>query len=157
MMNEHWGYAATDQRWKSSALLVRRLVESVSKGGNYLLNVGPTPEGEIPQASVERLREIGAWLRVHGEAIYGAGPSCLAKTGNWRCTTKPGRVFIHLLAWPGTSLTVSGLPTVVTAAKLLGVEQPLPVSRDGERVTITVPAAAPATDLLPVVALDLAP
>ncbi len=96
-------------------------MDIVSKGGNYLLNVGPTAEGLIPQPSQDNLRAVGRWLKVNGESIYGAGttpfgeelgapdpsgkkdkkgnPAFTAKT-DWRCTTKPGKLYIHLFKWP---------------------------------------------------------
>jgi alpha-L-fucosidase len=77
-MNDTWAWKASDTKWKSSEVLIRNLVDIVSKGGNYLLNVGPTHEGIIPRPSVERLRAMGAWLEVNGEAIYGAEASPFA-------------------------------------------------------------------------------
>lgn len=74
-INNTWGYKVTDNNWKPVKRLIFNLVDIVSKGGNYLLNVGPTAEGVIPEPSVERLLAIGRWLRVNGEAIYGAGRS----------------------------------------------------------------------------------
>ncbi|MEZ4672881.1 MAG: alpha-L-fucosidase [Caldilineaceae bacterium] len=73
-INDTWGYKANDHNWKSTTELIHKLVDIVSKGGNYLLNVGPTAAGEIPKPSIERLQEMGAWLAVNGEAIYGARP-----------------------------------------------------------------------------------
>ena len=70
-MNDTWGYNQTDENWKSTARLVHNLVDVSAKGGNYLLNVGPTAEGLIPDASVVRLKQMGEWLKVNGEAIYG--------------------------------------------------------------------------------------
>src|SRR5690606_38988616 len=69
-MNRTWGYRKTDTSWKSAEALVRNLVESASKGGNYLLNIGPKPDGSFPQESVERLQAMGAWMKVNSEAIY---------------------------------------------------------------------------------------
>ncbi|QDU88876.1 Alpha-L-fucosidase [Pirellulimonas nuda] len=76
-MNNHWGYNKADDEWKSSDELLRKLIDIVSKGGNFLLNVGPTGEGVIPEPSVERLRDMGQWLSVNGEAIYGQGDCTL--------------------------------------------------------------------------------
>ncbi|HVN58009.1 MAG TPA: alpha-L-fucosidase [Bacteroidales bacterium] len=70
-MNDTWGFKKSDTNWKSTATLVKNLVDIVSKGGNFLLNIGPTSEGLIPQASVERLGKMGEWLKINGEAIYG--------------------------------------------------------------------------------------
>jgi alpha-L-fucosidase len=69
-MNDTWGFKTSDTNWKSAEVLIRNLADIVSKGGNFLLNVGPTDEGEIPQASIDRLKEIGEWMRVNGEAVY---------------------------------------------------------------------------------------
>ena len=80
-MNNHWGYNKNDQNWKSSATLVRNLIDCASKGGNYLLNVGPTSEGLIPTPSIERLKEIGAWMKINRESIYGTTASPLEGPG----------------------------------------------------------------------------
>ena len=74
-MNDTWGFKSYDTNWKSTETIVRNLVDIASKGGNYLLNVGPTAEGEIPAASVERLAGVGAWMAANGEAIYGTTAS----------------------------------------------------------------------------------
>ena len=74
-MNDTWGFKKNDHSWKSPQTLMRQLFDVVSKNGNYLLDVGPTADGVIPQPSLERLQEVGAWLRVNGDAVYGAKPS----------------------------------------------------------------------------------
>ena len=80
-MNDTWGFKKNDHNWKTTKVLVHNLIDIASKGGNFLLNVGPTSEGLIPEPSVERLHAIGEWLRVNSEAIY--------RTHNWR-TYKEG-------------------------------------------------------------------
>src|SRR5205807_1512836 len=120
--------------WKSTATLLHNLIDIVAKGGNYLLNVGPTSEGLIPDPSVERLKEIGTWMKVNSEAIYGAGPTAfgyeLGKPGKadkrghakaegalqWRCTTKPGKYYIHLFAWPAGKFELQGVKNKVGKA-----------------------------------------
>jgi alpha-L-fucosidase len=79
-LNGAWGYNAADQNWKSPQTVVQMLARVVSKGGNFLLNFGPTAEGELPAEGVKVVQQVGAWLRVNGEAIYGAGPSDLKGT-----------------------------------------------------------------------------
>lgn len=103
-MNDTWGYKHFDDNWKSARMLVQNLVDIVSKGGNYLLNVGPTAEGLIPQASVERLEAIGDWMNVNGESIYGAKASPYQKPEWGRYTQKENKIYAHVFEWPGNNL-----------------------------------------------------
>jgi len=154
-MNGHWGFNAADQNWKSSAELIRKLADIASKGGNLLLNVGPTAEGQIPPASVERLRDMGVWLRTHGESIYGtqAGPF---KFLTWGCATRRGnRLYLHVFDWPRDGkLRVPLRNDAKSAHLLIAPGQPLAVKREAARLVIEVPKTAPdPTDS--VVVLDL--
>jgi alpha-L-fucosidase len=147
-MNNHWGYNQHDQHWKSSTEMIRMLVDIVSKGGNYLLNVGPTSEGLIPAPSVERLREMGHWMKQNGESIYGATPGPWTKAPAWgRVTQKPGKLYLHVFAWPKTGkLAVPALgDRKITAAYLLAdVDRtPLRVAADEDHVELALPAQAP--------------
>jgi alpha-L-fucosidase len=96
-MNDHWGYAAQDQNWKSPATLVRALVECVSKGGNLLLNVGPTAKGELPPECLQTLAEVGRWMHANGESIYGCGNAGLPKPEWGRFTRRGSRLYAHIL------------------------------------------------------------
>ncbi len=118
-MNDTWGYKSWDDNWKSSEDLIRKLSEIVSKGGNFLLNVGPTSKGEIPEASIERLKKIGAWMEVNGDAIYGttASPFPYLKWG--RATRKGQRLFLHVLVWPQDGVLKVPLQNKVNNARLL--------------------------------------
>lgn len=99
-INDTWGYKADDHNWKSPEDLIRKLVDIVSKGGNYLLNVGPTAEGIIPQPSVERLQAMGAWLQANGEAIYGTRPGPIQGLDWCRSTVAGDKLYLHVFDWP---------------------------------------------------------
>jgi len=145
-INDTWGFKKDDQNWKPSADMIRKLVDITSKGGNYLLNVGPTAEGAIPQPSAERLRTVGAWLARNGEAIYGTRPGPVQGLDWCRSTAKPGKLFLHVFDWPADGiLTIPSFGCEVAGAHLLG-EGPhhsLSVRSDGEGVYITGPRGAP--------------
>ena len=99
-INDTWGFKAEDHYWKSTTTLIRDLVDIASKGGNYLLNVGPTAEGRIPEPSVERLLRVGAWLETNGKAVYGTTAGPLQGLDWCRTTAEPGRVYLHVFDWP---------------------------------------------------------
>ena len=95
-MNGHWGYCATDRDYKPASMLVKKLVECVSKGGNLLLNVGPDAQGRFPEESRHILAEIGRWMDRNGESIYGCGPAGLDKPEYGRLTRKGDRLYCHI-------------------------------------------------------------
>jgi alpha-L-fucosidase len=163
-LNHTWGFKKDDTDWKSPEDLTFKLVDIVSKGGNYLLNVGPTAEGVIPQASQDNLRAVGKWLKVNGEAVYGAGPTPFGdelgkvdptrppdKKGNpafvaatdWRCTTKPGKLYITLFKWPNGSFELPNMKGSVKKAYLLSDKKSLKVTQSGGKVAVALPASAP--------------
>jgi len=149
-MNDTWGYKTADNDWKSTAVLIHNLVDIASKGGNYLLNVGPTGEGLIPDASIERLAEIGKWMNVNGEAIYDTTASPFGKQLAWgRCTTKVEdgntTLYLHVFNWPTDGkLIVPGLQSKVRKAYLLAdPSTKLKVASDENGTVISVPKTAP--------------
>jgi alpha-L-fucosidase len=157
-LNHTWGFKKDDTDWKTPEDLTFKLVDIVSKGGNYLLNVGPTSEGVIPQASQDNLRAVGRWLKVNGEAIYGAGPTAfpeqLAQT-DWRCTTKPGKIYLTMFKWPAGSFELSKVQGKASRAYLLDGHKALKVRQEGDRVTITgLPEKAP-TGIASVLVLEM--
>ena len=166
-LNKTWGYKKDDNDWKSPEDLTYKLVDIVSKGGNYLLNVGPTSEGLVPQPSQDNLRAVGRWLKVNGESIYGASPSPFgpefgkpnpdtskkdargnrlfdAKT-DWRCTTKPGKLFIHVFKWTPGSFELPAVSGKIQKAYFLSdpARKQVNVQQESSRVVITLPQEAP--------------
>lgn len=141
-LNDTWGFKKNDTNWKDPRDLVAKLADIVSKGGNYLLNVGPTAEGVIPAESQRILRSIGKWLAVNGESIYGTAPSPLYFPGiTWRATVKPGKLYLHILNWPGAKLEIQGLDSKVRKAWFLANKAPVPVTQKGATLALTLPAA----------------
>jgi alpha-glucosidase len=119
-LNDTWGFKKDDHNWKSVQTLIRQLVDVASKNGNYLLNVGPTAEGLIPQPSVDRLLEVGQWMKVNSEAVYGAQPSPFPYEFEWGSVTrKPGKVYLHVIDWPVGDFVLHGLQNPVRSARLL--------------------------------------
>lgn len=145
-MNDTWGYKSTDNNWKSTEQLIRNLVDIVSKGGNYLLNVGPTADGLIPEASVGRLAEIGKWMDVNAEAIYSTTASPFEHPKWGRFTKKPGVLYAHVFDWPQNGqIQIPLLKQKVTKAMLLTADgsQPLQVKQSDAGTVVTLPGKAP--------------
>jgi alpha-L-fucosidase len=146
-LNETWGYSRFDQNWKTPDEVIRRLVSIVSKGGNYLLNVGPTGEGIIPAPSVKILIVVGDWMQKNSESIYGTSPSPFPYELPWGyCTRKGSRLFLHVFDWPGNGkLSLKGLNnTVEKAYSLLDPDEAFAVDRDeAGGLMIGLPAEPP--------------
>jgi alpha-L-fucosidase len=144
-MNDTWGYKSYDNHWKSVETLLRYLVDIASKGGNYLLNIGPTCLGEIPQPSIERLQEIGKWMNVNGESIYATTASPFTRLAWGRCTKKlndaGATLYLHVFDWPKDGkLVVPGLHNEVRSAWLLATDKTLKATAGEAGLTIEVPA-----------------
>ena len=143
-MNRHWGYNAYDDDWKSSEELIHKLIEICSKGGNFLLNVGPTAKGEFPQPCIERLQDMGAWLKVNGESIYGTtkGPFSYLSWG--AATRKDDLLFLHVTDWPENGkLHVPMTSKAVSATLLVQPDKKLSIKAEQERIVIDLPEEAP--------------
>lgn len=108
-MNNHWAYRTGDDNFKTSDLLIRRLVECVSKGGNMIINVGPNANGEIPEKSVCVLNEIGTWLRMNGESVYSCGYADMEKPEYGRITRKDNVYYYHIFETPIGPVGLEGL------------------------------------------------
>jgi alpha-L-fucosidase len=175
-MNTTWGYSDHDHAWKSSEALIRKLIDIASKGGNFLLNIGPKGDGSIPQPSIESMEVIGRWMKVNSEAIYGTsatvfgdelGKPVQGRTGDgketlvssadeWRCTTKPGKIYLHLFKWPADgTFDVPSVKGKVTRAYLLADRKELKVEQSTKGVTLALPAEAP-DKIASVICLEIA-
>ena len=147
-MNTTWGYSEHDHAWKSDETLIRNLVDIASKGGNYLLNIGPRGDGSVPEESVRAMRAIGAWMRVNGAGIYGTTASPFDKLAWGRATKKltggGATLYLHVFDWPKDGkLVAPGLRNRVESATLLAGGKKLAVRSTADGVVVTVPAAPP--------------
>ena len=169
-MNGHWGYNAADKNFKSTQDLVQKTVDIASKGGNFLLNVGPTSAGEIPPESLQRMAEMGEWMKINEESVRGTMASPFDKPFAWgRCTTRvtgrhegsggqvtSSRLYLSVFDWPKDGkLRVPGLLNEVEKASILGTTRSVKVARDGDALVLDV-GATPTNPYATVVALDLA-
>lgn len=149
-MNGTWGYKQTDQKWKSTTTLIRNLIDIASKGGNYLLNVGPTADGSFPAESVTALQGIGKWMQVNGEAVYGTKASPLPSIPWGRCTQKNNTygttLYLSVFDWPvNQQLSVPGLKGQIKSVRMLANGKKLKTDNNGETLIITLPKQAPDT------------
>lgn len=159
-LNDSWAYHSLDYGWKQTRELIKNLVNNASLGGNYQLNVGPMSNGCFQKAAIRRLHEIGAWMRVNGESIYGTTASSLEKMPWGRITSRrlnENRIKLYLHLWefsPGTAVFLGGASGNVVEAIVLETEQPIEVKPGQNGLWISIPAALNREDL-PVIRLDL--
>jgi alpha-L-fucosidase len=158
-INDTWGFRKDDTNWKSPGQITFKLVDIVSKGGNYLLNVGPTAEGIIPQPSQDILRTVGRWLKVNGDAVYGAGASpfgqefgeytargakdvrgqrLFLQQAEWRVTTKPGKLYITFFSEPRAPFEIPAIKNKITRAYRLADHAPVELATQNGKTTITL-------------------
>lgn len=143
-MNDTWGYKSKDNNWKSTKEIIQTLIDIVSKGGNYLLNVGPTSEGLVPQPSIERLAEVGKWMKINGEAIYGTTASPFSYLPWGRCTQKGNKLYLHVFEWPKDGkISLPVLNKISRAYLLSDPKKTLSVEKSKTKNTIKLVGAAP--------------
>lgn len=142
-MNHSYGYKKSDTNWKSSTRMIHDLILVVSKGGNYLLNVGPTGRGVIPQPSVERLKDIGEWMDVNNEAIYYTRPWYITlENENVHFTSTPDRSVLYAISlkWPGEKLTLNTVRARSgSKIHMLGRDEPLDWEQNDDALSISIP------------------
>jgi len=155
-LNDSWGYMIDNVNWKSPTTVIRNLVDIASKGGNYLVNVGPTAEGLFPPASVRILQEVGKWMNRYGESIYQTSANPLGNLGQHiRCTAKKDKLYIHVFNWPeNDELVLPAIQNKIQKVYLLADKdkKPLPVVHD-RKTAVTIELNSPT---LPPHALDAA-
>jgi alpha-L-fucosidase len=143
-LNDSWGYQIADDAWKTPKQVIRNLITCTRDTGNYLLNIGPKPDGTIPDESVRIFREVGQWMQRNGESIYGSDP-CQPRRSNYASFTRKGNtLYMHVHFWPGETVAMCGLMTGVKSARLLATGKKVQFSQDKYRVRFTgLPATAP--------------
>ncbi len=152
-MNHNWGYSKFDHDFKTVSQLVALLVETASKGGNLLLNVGPMGDGRFPQESIDGLRGMGAWMKVNGQAIYGSTATPFDNSP-YRVTSQAHRLNVFVDTWRGGAFELPGLRTVPRTGYLLGDRSLVLQTRQTPTgVSVTLPERGP-DGLSPVVVLD---
>jgi len=147
-MNGSWGFKSYDHKWKSTEVLIRNLCDIASKGGNYLLNVGPEPDGTFPPESIDRLKEMGAWMKVNGESVYATTASPLLPMDWGYCTQKKdsisSTIYLIVFKWPADGkLVVKGLQNDVLKAGYLPNGKELIAEKMGDDAVINVSAESP--------------
>ena len=155
-LNTTWGYSEHDHDWKSDETLIRNLIDIVSKGGNYLLNIGPKGDGSIPEESVKSMAAIGRWMKVNSESIYGTNASPYAKPDWGRYTSKPGKIYAHVFEWPADGkLQIPAKDLQVTKVYLLADQdgKPLDTKQTADGLLVQLPATAP-DDIASVIAIE---
>jgi alpha-L-fucosidase len=159
-MQRSWGYHQSDPEWKPVSELLRYLVDNVSRGGNFQLNVGPMGDGSFPQESLDRLKEIGAWMAVNGESIYSAGP-VFVPDSDWGQLTgkqvdKSYRIYMHVYEWPKAdqTLTVPQLDILPRKAFLLESGKVVKTNVDKGNLQVTVPTKKAPDERITVIVLE---
>jgi alpha-L-fucosidase len=153
-MNDSWGYHRNDDNWKTPKQVIRNLIACSRDGGNYLLNIGPKPDGSIPEESIRILTSVGQWMDKNGQAIY-ATDRCQPRRSNYATFTRKGNtLFVHVHFWPGETVTVAGLMTPVKSARLLATGRNVEFQQDRFRVRFTGLPPTPPDDPITTIAVE---
>jgi len=143
-LNTTWGYSEHDHAWKSDDTLIRNLIDIASKGGNYLLNIGPKGDGSLTDETVRSMKAVGAWMKVNGESIYATSASPFPFLPWGRATQKGDALYLHVFDWPADGvLDVPMKAEVASAVLLADPSGRLTVAAEGARIKVRLPSAAP--------------
>ena len=147
-MNRTWGYSITDKQYKSAETLIRKLVSAAGHNANYLLNIGPRPDGMLPAEALERLKAIGAWLKVNGETIYGTREGIVAPH-DWGVTTQKGNtLYVHILDCQDKALFLPITTKRVDKACMFAGKAPVKVQKVAGGVVLNLPSAPKGVDTI---------
>jgi len=138
-INDNWGVNQADDNHKSTQRLIRNLVKSASMNANYLLNVGPTDLGEILPVHVQRLHEMGSWLRTNGESVYGTRAGIISTPDG--VSTRKGDVhYVHALSYTSDRVYLENVPEAINQATLLADGSVLNLGQANGKYWVTIPA-----------------
>ena len=153
-LNDSFGYHKADDNWKSPKTIVRQLVNCARGGGNYLLNIGPMPDGSVPPESVEILTRVGNWLEHNGQSIYGTERTPFEWSAFLDLTRKGNTLYIHVYFWPGETVSIGGLVAQVKSARLLASGKAIDFEQDHFRLSFPGLPASPPDQLVTVIAAE---
>ena len=142
-INNTWAYNKNDHEYKSEQTLIRGLIEVASRGGNFLLNVGPQPDGQIQPEFQQRLRAIGDWLTLNGDSIYGTTYGPVQGVAALRTTAKGKVIYLHLFDWSPPTCEISGIEARVMSVHLLANGRTLTFRQTEGKLQIDIPQQAP--------------
>ncbi len=158
-MRLNWGFDRNDDYWKSSDELIKMVSKSACRGSNFLLNIGPTPEGTFPPEDMVRLNDMGEWMKVNGEAVHETNGAPFLKVHSWGSITEnpdKKRVYLHLYSWDGGSITLNGLKSKIFSAQILGNSEKLKFNqKTGQAIVDIELPSENNTGAVPVICLQL--
>jgi alpha-L-fucosidase len=153
-LNDNWGYAHADDNWKSVRTVISNLVKCSMNGGNYLLDVGPMPDGKLPDECLKRLHGVGEWMNRYGESIYGTRRSAVPYSSFGQFTQRGNTVYAHVDSWIGTEMAVAGVKARLKSAHFLNSGQPVRFEQHGGQILLKELPAEPPYTPGPVIALE---
>jgi alpha-L-fucosidase len=153
-LNGHWGYGAADSDWKPPATVISNLIHCGAGGGNYLLNIGPRADGSVPEPSVEILKTVGKWMRANGSSIQGIANSRIVIVDGALVAQKGNTIYLYVVSWPGTTLTIGGMDKKTFRATLFKTGQQIAVELKGTQLILSGLPRDPPDEPVTVLALD---